>query len=103
MYLHPGTSVIRRFADFDLWLGHAVQGRSKRHQLWLGRPGTGKTARLHRHVKNTVGTDMFPALGGRIPAPIYAGRITPAKWFIRGWQHHLEPLLCLNDVSIPRS
>ena len=28
--------------------------------------------------------------------------MTPAKWFIRGWQHHLEPLLCLNDIHIRR-
>ena len=39
---------------------------------------------------------------GRVEAPIYSGRMTPAKWFIRGWQHHLEPLLCLNDLSIRR-
>jgi hypothetical protein len=97
-----GTRVIRTFAEFDQWLGHAVEGRSNRHQLWLGRPGKGKTARLHRHVQNTVGKDMFPAIKGRIQAPVYSGRITPAKWFIRGWQHHLEPLLCLNDVSIRR-
>lgn len=102
MIHHPGTTVVRRLADFDLWLGHAVRGRSKRHQLWLGRPGKGKTARLHRHVKNSVGNDMFSCLEGRVEAPIYSGRITPAKWFIRGWQHHLEPLLCLNDVTIRR-
>ena len=88
--------------DFDAWLGHAVQGRSKRHQLWLGRPGKGKTARLHRHIENTVGQRMFPHLKGRVAGPIYSGRITPAKWFIQGWQHRLEPLLCLNDVAIRR-
>lgn len=99
---YSGATLVRRFADFDLWLGHAVQGRSKRHQLWLGRPGKGKTARLHRHVKNTIGHDLFPRLERRVAAPVYSGRITPAKWFVRGWQHHLEPLLCLNDVSIRR-
>jgi hypothetical protein len=99
---HPGRTVVRTFRDFDLWLGHAIHGRSRRHQLWLGRPGTGKTARLHRHVRNGVGADLFPGRPGRVEAPIYAGTITPAKWFIRGWQHHLEPLLCFNDVSIRR-
>ena len=99
---HSGTRIVRRFADLDLWLGHAVQGRSKRHQLLLGKPGKGKTARLHRHVRNTIGHDLFPKQPGRVAAPIYSGRITPAKWFVRGWQHHLEPLLCLNDVSIRR-
>lgn len=98
----PSFSVttVRTFHDFDLWLGHAVSGRSNRHQLWLGRPGTGKTARLHRHVRNTVGTDDFPGLPGRVAAPIYTGRITPPKWYVRGWQHRLERLLCLNDVTI---
>jgi hypothetical protein len=99
---HPGRTVVRTFRDFDLRLGHAVHGRSRRHQLWLGRPGTGKTARLHRHISNSVGVDLFPDLPGRMAAPIYSGTITPAKWYIRGWQHHLEPLLCLNDVSIRR-
>ena len=99
---HRGVTVVHTFADFDLWLGHAVRGRSNRHQLWLGRPGKGKTARLHRHVRNSAGADLFPDLMGRVEAPIYAGRMTPAKWFIRGWQHHLEPLLCLNDLSIRR-
>ena len=88
--------------DFDRWLGHVVQGRSKRHQLWLGRPGKGKVARIHRAVQNSVGSDMFPDLQGRVVAPIYGGRVTPAKWFIRGWQHHLEPLLVLNDIDIRR-
>ena len=63
-------------------------------------PGT--TSRLHRHVQNSVGSDMSPRLGGHVEAPVYSGRVTPAKWFIRGWQHRLEPLLCLNDVSIRR-
>jgi hypothetical protein len=99
---HRGVTVVRTFADFDLWLGHAVRGRSKRHQLWFGRPGKGKTARLHRHVRNLAGADLFPDLKGRVEAPIYVGRMTPAKWFIRGWQHRLEPLLCLNDLSIRR-
>src|SRR5689334_1133541 len=98
----PGATIIRTFAEFDLWLGHAVRGTSRRHQLWLGRPGKGKTARLHRNVRNTVGHDMFPSQKGRVDAPIYGGRITPGKWFVRGWQHHLEPLLCLNDVLIRR-
>lgn len=102
MHQKLGVTVVRTFADFDLWLGHAVQGRSKRHQLWLGRPGKGKTARLHRHVRNTVGHDPNPHLEGRVSAPIYAGRMTPSKWFIRGWQHRLEPLLCLNDLAIRR-
>lgn len=100
MIIPPGATIVRRFDEFDRRLASVVQERSNRHQLWLGRPGSGKTARLHRHVKNLVGHDMFPRLEGRVEAPIYEGRITPAKFFIRGWQHHLEPLLCLNDVSI---
>jgi hypothetical protein len=99
---HRGVTVVRTRAEFDRWLAHAVLGRSNRHQLWLGRPGKGKTARIHLHVKNTVGSDVFPDREGRVEAPIYSGRITPAKWFVRGWQHHLEPLVCFNDVSIRR-
>jgi hypothetical protein len=100
---HPArATIVRTFADMDAWMGAAVRGKIERHQLWLGRPGSGKTARLHRHIKNRVEHDMFPGLQDRAEAPIYSGRITPAKWFIRGWQHHLEPLLALNDVSISR-
>ena len=43
-----------------------------------------------------------PKIKGRVEAPIYSGFVTPAKWFIRGWQHHLDPLLLLNDVDIRR-
>jgi hypothetical protein len=102
MYEQLGITIVRKFKDFDRWLGHVVQGRSKRHQLWLGKPGKGKTARIHRAVKNSVGSDLFPDLTGRVMAPIYGGRVTPAKWYIRGWQHRLEPLLVLNDVDIRR-
>jgi hypothetical protein len=99
---HRGARNVRTFEDFDRWLGHVVQGRSTRHQLWLGRPGVGKTARIQRLVENSVGNDRYPDLQGRVRAPIYGGRITPAKWFIRGWQHRLEPLLILNDLQIGR-
>jgi hypothetical protein len=45
---------------------------------------------------------MFPSMRGRVECPVYSGRITPAKWYVRGWQHRLESLLCLNDVTIQR-
>ena len=99
---YQGVTTVRRLEDFDRWLQYAVEGKTCRHQLWLGRSGTGKTARLHKHVKNTIGHDMFPHMEGRVEAPIYSGRITPAKWYVRGWQHHLDPLLLLNDVDIRR-
>jgi hypothetical protein len=99
---YRGAQTVRTFQEFDRWLGHAVHGRSPRNQLWLGRPGVGKTARIQRLVRNSVGSDRYPDLQGRVEAPIYGGRITPAKWFIRGWQHRLEPLLILNDLQIGR-
>src|SRR4051812_1223856 len=102
MHAHNGVHVVRTFAEFDRWLGHSASGRSTRHQLWLGRPGKGKTARLHKHVKNTVGEEYFPDAQGRVEAPIYSGRVTPAKFFARGWQHHLDPLVCFNDLAIHR-
>jgi hypothetical protein len=36
----------------------------------------------------------------RLPVPYYHGRITPGKWYIRGWQHQDDPLLILNDPHI---
>ncbi|WP_210420383.1 hypothetical protein [Aquisphaera giovannonii] len=97
-----GAVTVRIFADLDRWPGHAVRGLSDRHQLWIGPPGKGKTARVHRDVANSICDDPFAGMEGRVAAAIYTGRITAAQWFVRGWQHRLEPLLVLNDVTIGR-
>jgi hypothetical protein len=55
---------------------------------------------VHQHIKSTVGTDPFPESLGRAEAPVYGGRMTAPKLYIRGWEHRFEPLLVLNDVSI---
>ena len=39
--------------------------RTKQHQIWIGAPGKGKTALIHKHVKNSVGYDMFPDYRGK--------------------------------------
>ena len=97
-----GLVKVTRRADFHRKLQAAAEGRARRHQLWLGPPGKGKTTGLHRFFRNTVGYDLLPRLAGRVDAPIYGGTVKPAKLFFRGWQHHLDPFLIWNDLAIPR-
>jgi hypothetical protein len=101
MIEHNAVKLVKTFGDFRRLMGHAVAGRSPMHQLWLGRPGCGKTWMAHKLVENSVGADLCPHLGGRVRAPIYGGRITPAKFYVRMWLHHLDPLIVFNDLFIP--
>lgn len=89
---------VRTFGEFDQWLGHTVQGKASpalARPTWKMQDGTAPQA-----CQEYPWSRPFPMITGRVEAPIYPGRITPAKWFIRGWQHHREPLFFLNDIAI---
>jgi hypothetical protein len=68
----------------------------------LGPPGKGKTMRVMKHFQPLTAADhpKCRRIKDRLPVPYYHGRITPAKWYIRGFQHQDDPLLILNDPYI---
>jgi hypothetical protein len=68
----------------------------------MGPPGRGKTLRLLKHFRPLTAADHPTTrhIEDRLPVPFYQGRVTPAKWFVRGWQHQEDQLLVLNDLHI---
>jgi hypothetical protein len=99
---HANLRVLDTVEALDRWLLHVKEGRTERHLLIMGPPGKGKTLRLMRHFRPVTAADHPKSrrISDRLPVPYYHGRITPAKWYIRGWQHQDDPLLILNDPHI---
>ena len=99
---HPNLRLLDTVEGLDRWLRHVQDGRCERHLLISGPPGKGKTLRLLRHFRPLTAADHPTTrhIADRLAAPLYGGRVTPAKWFIRGWQHQDDPLLILNDLHI---
>src|SRR5262249_50489859 len=99
---HPNLRLLDRVEDLDRWLTHVQEGRCERHLLILGPPGKGKTLRLLRHFRPLTATDHPTTrhIADRLETPFYGGRVTPAKWYIRGWQHQESSHLILNDLHI---
>jgi hypothetical protein len=99
---HPDLRVLNTVDDLDRWLLHVKKRRADRHLLILGPPGKGKTLRLMHHFRPMTAADHPKCrhIPDRLPVPYYHGRMTPGKWYIRGWQHQDDPLLILNDLHI---
>jgi hypothetical protein len=99
---HPNLRVLDTVEALDRRLLHVKEGRAERHLLIMGPPGKGKTLRLMRHFQPLTAADhpKCRRVQDRLPVPYYHGRITPGKWYIRGWQHQDDRLLILNDPHI---